>query len=69
MEDIPFKEFDKKMDNEILKNISLKLEALDLQGTIEGVKKALDERIPPFEIVKNGLSPGMDKIGEKYERK
>jgi 5-methyltetrahydrofolate--homocysteine methyltransferase len=69
MEDIPFKEFNKKMDHEVLKNISLKLEALDLQGTIEEVKKALDERIPPFEIVKNGLSPGMDKIGEKYERK
>lgn len=57
------------MGHETLKNISLKLEALDVHGTIEGVKKALDERIPPFDIVKNGLSPGMDTIGEKYERK
>lgn len=69
MEGIPFQERDEKMDSESLRNISLKLEALDIQGTIDKVKRALDEKIPPFEIVKNGLSPGMDKIGEKYERK
>lgn len=57
------------MDRESLKNIALKLEALDIQGTVEEVKRALNEKIAPFEIVQNGLSPGMDKIGEKYERK
>ena len=56
------------MDHESLKSIALKLEALDIQGTVEEVKRALNEKIAPFEIVKNGLSPGMDKIGEKYER-
>lgn len=57
------------MDYKSLKNMALKLEVLDIQGTIEEVKRALDENIPPFEIVKNGLSAGMDKIGEKYETK
>ena len=57
------------MDHESLNSITRKLEALDIQGTVEEVKRALDENIPPFEIVKNGLSPGMDKIGEKYETK
>ncbi len=57
------------MNSERLRDISLKLEGLDIQGTVDAVKRALDEKIPPFEIVRNGLSPGMDKIGEKYERK
>ncbi len=57
------------MNDEILRNISIKLESLDVEGTIEEVKRALDREISPFEIVKNGLSPGMDKIGQKYERK
>jgi 5-methyltetrahydrofolate--homocysteine methyltransferase len=57
-----------KLNDEILRNLSLKLEALDIKGTLEGVKRALGEKIPPFEILKKGLSPGMDKIGEKYER-
>jgi len=57
------------MNHEIFKNISMKLEALDLEGTIEEVKKALEEKIPPFEIVKTGLSQGMDGIGERYEKK
>jgi len=69
MEGIPFQERDEEMDYEILDTISLKLESLDIQGTIDEVKRALDEKVPPFEIVKNGLSPGMDKIGQKYERK
>ncbi len=55
------------MNDEIFKNLSLKLEALDIGGTLEEVKRALGEKIPPFEILKKGLSPGMDKIGEKYE--
>jgi methanogenic corrinoid protein MtbC1 len=65
MEGIPFQERDEEMDYEILDTISLKLESLDIQGTIDEVKRALDEKVPPFEIVKNGLSPGMDKIGQK----
>lgn len=57
-----------QLNDEILRNLSLKLEALDIEGALEGVKRALGEKIPPFEILKKGLSPGMDKIGEKYER-
>jgi 5-methyltetrahydrofolate--homocysteine methyltransferase len=55
------------LNDEIFKKLSLKLEALDIGGTLEEVKRALGEKIPPFEILKKGLSPGMDKIGEKYE--
>lgn len=56
------------MNDEIFKNLSIKLETLDIGGTLGEVKRALSEKIPPFEILKKGLSPGMDKIGEKYER-
>jgi len=57
-----------KLNDEVLKNLSLKLAILDIEGTLEEVKRALSEKIPPFEILKKGLSPGMDKIGERYER-
>jgi 5-methyltetrahydrofolate--homocysteine methyltransferase len=57
------------MNDEILKSLSLKLEALNIEETLEGIKRALNERIPPFEILKNGLSPGMDGIGRRFERK
>lgn len=57
------------MNDEILKNLSLKLESLDIEGTLEGVKRALSQKIPPFDILENGVSPGMEKIGEKFERK
>lgn len=56
------------MNGETLKELSLKLATLDIEGTLEEVKRALGEKIPPFEILEKGLSPGMDKIGEKYER-
>lgn len=57
------------MDDEILKSLSLKMEALNIEETLEGIKRALNEGIPPFEILKNGLSPGMDGIGQRFERK
>jgi 5-methyltetrahydrofolate--homocysteine methyltransferase len=57
------------MDDEILKSLSLKMESLDIEGTLEGVKRALREGIPPFEILKNGLSPGMDRIGQRFEKR
>lgn len=57
------------MNDEILKNLSLKIESLEIEGTLEEVKKALRQKIPSFEILKNGLSPGMEKIGEKFERR
>jgi 5-methyltetrahydrofolate--homocysteine methyltransferase len=57
------------MDDEILKSLSLKMEGLNIEGTLEGVKRALNEGISPFEILKNGLSPGMDGIGQRFERK
>jgi len=57
------------MNDEILKNVSIRLEDLDVEGTIEEVKRALDKEISPFGIVKNALSPAMDRIGQKFERK
>src|SRR4030043_610342 len=57
------------MPDEILKSLSLKMEALNIEETLEGIKRALNEGIPPFEILENGLSPGMDGIGQRFERK
>jgi 5-methyltetrahydrofolate--homocysteine methyltransferase len=57
------------MDDEILKSLSLKMEALNIEETLEGIKRALNEGIPPFEILKNGLSLGMDGISQRFERK
>jgi 5-methyltetrahydrofolate--homocysteine methyltransferase len=57
------------MHDDILKSLTLKMEGLNIEGTLEGVKRALNEGIPPFEILKNGLSPGMDRIGQRFERK
>jgi len=68
MGDIPF-QGDEEMDQKILEKISLQMESLDINGTLEEVKKALDAKIPPFEILKHGLSLGMDRIGERYERR
>jgi len=57
------------LNDEIFKSLSIKMEGLDIEGTLVEVKKALSEKIPPFDILKKGLSPGMERIGEKYERK
>ena len=45
------------------------MEALNIEETLEGIKRALNEGIPPFKILENGLSPGMDGIGQRFERK
>lgn len=45
------------------------MEDLNIEGTLEGVKRALIKGIPPFEILKNGLSPAMDRIGQRFDRK
>jgi 5-methyltetrahydrofolate--homocysteine methyltransferase len=57
------------MDDEILQSLSLMMEGLNIEGTLQGVKRALNEGIPPFEILKNGLSPGMDRIGQRFQRR
>jgi len=56
------------VNGETLKNLSLKLEALDIESTLEEVERALNKKIPPYEILRQGLSPGMDRIGQRYER-
>jgi len=56
------------LEDEIFKKLSLKIEALDIEGTLEEVERALSEKIPPYEILRQGLSPGMDRIGQRYER-
>jgi 5-methyltetrahydrofolate--homocysteine methyltransferase len=57
------------MDEEILKSLSLKMEALNIEETLDGVKRALDEGIPPFQILEKGLSPGLDRIGQRFEKR
>ena len=45
------------------------MEALNIEGTLDGVKRALKKGIPPFEILENGLSPGLDRIGQRFEKR
>lgn len=45
------------------------MEALNIEETLEGIKRALKGGVSPFEILENGLSPGMDGIGQRFERK
>lgn len=58
----------KNMNNEggTLNRISKALIDLDIDGTIAGVNVALEDGTPPQMIIKEGLSEGLDVIGEKF---
>jgi len=58
------------MNNEdgTLNRISKALTDLDIDGTIAGVNVALEEGTPPQTIIKEGLSVGLDVIGEKFAK-
>jgi len=53
---------------DMLKKISEAVVLGETEGTIEAVKQALDKGIDAFEIVENGLTKGMDVVGEKFEK-
>jgi methylmalonyl-CoA mutase cobalamin-binding domain/chain len=55
-------------ENSTLNRISKPLTDLDIDETIVVVNMALEEGIPPQTIIKEGLSEGLDVIGEKFAK-
>ncbi|ACL70285.1 corrinoid protein [Halothermothrix orenii] len=51
----------------ILNEISEHLQAGDVNGVTDGIKKALDDGVTPKEILNTGLIGGMSIIGEKFK--
>jgi 5-methyltetrahydrofolate--homocysteine methyltransferase len=53
-------------NKKILKTLSESMTNLELEEVLEKVNTALGMQIPPQDIIKLGLSPGMEIIGEKF---
>ncbi|MEM2875916.1 MAG: corrinoid protein [Candidatus Bathyarchaeia archaeon] len=53
-------------DREVLDKLSKSMVDLDMESVKEEVKKALERRIPPQIIIKEGLGKGMEEVGEKF---
>ena len=52
---------------DVLKEISESLQQGDDKKVLEFTKKAVEEKIPPKEILDKGLIGGMNVVGEKYK--
>ena len=52
---------------EILDRIRNHVVNLELEASPQAVQEALDARIPPLEILTDGLSKGVEMVGEKFE--
>ena len=52
---------------DILKQISESLQQGDDRKVLESTKKAVEQKIPPKEILDKGLIGGMNVVGEKYK--
>jgi len=50
------------------KAIQEKMLNFDMQGTEQMIRKGLETGINPVEIVENGLTPGIEKIGDRFGR-
>ena len=55
--------------NRILKTLSESIIKMELESVLEKVNIALDMSISPQDIIKQGLSPGMIYIGERFARR
>ena len=53
---------------DILQKIKECIVNLDMDGAIENVKKALENKISPGEIVSKSIVEGMSIVGEKFEK-
>jgi 5-methyltetrahydrofolate--homocysteine methyltransferase len=53
---------------EILDKISTSLQAGDHQKVADLTKEAVDQNLPPKEILDNGLIAGMNVVGEKFRK-
>jgi len=50
------------------KAIQEKMLTFDMQATEQMIRKGLEAGINPVEIVENGLTPGIEKIGDRFGR-
>ncbi len=55
------------IQNELINEIKNSLVKFDSEELKKSVKKALDNGIPPEQIVNQGFGKGMEIVGEKYE--
>lgn len=53
---------------EILRTLAKVMTALDVEGVKKYAEKALEATIPPKTIIKEGLSAGMEAVGNKFAR-
>ena len=53
---------------DILQRIKDCIVNLDMDGAVENVKKALENKISPIEIVSKSIVEGMSIVGEKFEK-
>jgi len=50
-----------------MNNVRDRMINLDMDGTLEAVRAALESHVPAYEVVKEGLAKGMEEVGKKYE--
>jgi 5-methyltetrahydrofolate--homocysteine methyltransferase len=56
------------MNHPLLSNLSESVFAGDLGETVENTHIALEAGIEPMVIIENGLIPGMEKLGEEFQK-
>ena len=56
------------MSNELLAQLTDSLVQGDPDATVELTRKALDAGLEPLTIINAGLVPGMDIVGDKYQK-
>jgi 5-methyltetrahydrofolate--homocysteine methyltransferase len=53
--------------SESLRNVITAVDTMNDEGIIDLVQRCLDEGLKPVEIIEQGLSKGMDIVGQKFE--
>ena len=54
--------------NELLAQVSKAITDFDIEKAKESAERAIRSKIPAYEIVMDGLSPGLREVGERYEK-
>jgi len=52
----------------LLESIKESIIGMDREKVVEFTRKALDEEIEPAKLLDEALTPGMDVVGEEYEK-
>lgn len=55
--------------SDILEDVASRFSDLDLDGTLDLTRKALEKGFSAHKILEEGLSRGLDRVGELFERK